>query len=293
MIIAILVVAGLCFGSFVNALVWRLHEQAALASKLSRSEKKPNKKTRELRVELQRLSVLKGRSMCPHCHHELAAVDLVPVVSWLALRGRCRYCGHPIMPQYPLVELATASLFVASYAWWPVAFSAAQIAVFVLWLLLLTGLMALLVYDVRWKLLPSRLIYPLDAIAVTMAIIAIFAAHNPWTSVLNAVLAVVVGGGLFYVLFQVSAGKWIGGGDVRLGFLLGLVAITPARSFLFIFLAALLGSLLSLPLLATKRLKRNSTIPFGPFLIVALIVVELFGHSILFWYQKTFLGFTL
>ncbi len=290
MIIAILVVVGLCFGSFVNALVWRLHEQAEVASKLSRSEKNPSKKTRELRVEQQRLSVLKGRSMCPDCHHELAAVDMVPVISWLALRGRCRYCGHPIMPQYPLVELVTAGLFVASYIWWPVAFGTAQTAIFALWLLLITGLMALLVYDIRWKLLPSRLIYPLSAIATFMAITAIATAHSPWAAVLNAILAVAVGGGLFYALFQASSGKWIGGGDVRLGFLLGLVAITPARSFLFIFLAALLGSLLSLPLLATKRLKRNSTIPFGPFLIIALIVVQLFGTAILNWYQRVFIG---
>src|SRR4051812_7602742 len=103
MIYAILVVLGLCFGSFVNALVWRIHEQAEQGSK-----KKPNKSY------IDKLSIRKGRSMCPHCRHELKALDLLPVVSWLALRGKCRYCGKPISVQYPLVELLTACLFVTS-----------------------------------------------------------------------------------------------------------------------------------------------------------------------------------
>jgi prepilin signal peptidase PulO-like enzyme (type II secretory pathway) len=154
-------------------------------------------------------------------------------------------------------------------------------------------LLALLVYDLRWTLLPNQIIYPLAVVAVAQAIIGVGSANRPAIALGNAVLAVAVGGGLFYVLYQVSKGKWIGGGDVRLGWLLGLVAATPARAVLLIFLASLLGSLISLPLLASHRLKRTSTIPFGPFLIIALVIVQLFGHSMLFWYQRTFLPFTV
>ncbi len=279
MIIAILIVVGLCLGSFVNALVWRVHEQAAEASK-----KKPDKK------HLGRLSIAHGRSMCPYCRHELGGKDLVPVLSWLVLKGRCRYCGKAISAQYPLVELATTALFVASYLWWPNEFGGTQDILFVLWLLLLVGLLALAIYDLRWRLLPSRLIYPLSLIAVLQAVITISAAARPLTALLNCVLAVAIGGGIFYFIFQVSKGKWIGGGDVRLGFLLGLVAGTPARSFLIIYLAALLGTLVSVPLLLTKRAQRNSTIPFGPFLILAAVIAQLFGHNILSWYHTTFLG---
>jgi prepilin signal peptidase PulO-like enzyme (type II secretory pathway) len=282
MIIVILVVLGLALGSFANALVWRVHEQEA-----EKGKKKSDKKY------LKRLSVASGRSMCPACRHELAGKDLIPLFSWLSLRGKCRYCGKPIAVQYPLVELATALLFVASYIWWPVAFDTAQTVIFVLWLALLTGLLALLVYDLRWSLLPNRFIYPLGFIAAAGAVISMATAQKPLTALLNVILAVVVGGGIFYVLFQVSAGKWIGGGDVKLGWLLGLVVATPARSLLFIFLAALLGSAVSLPLLATHRLKRTSTIPFGPFLIVGVIIVQLFGHAILAWYQRTFFPFTV
>jgi leader peptidase (prepilin peptidase)/N-methyltransferase len=262
MIIAIVVVVGLCLGSFVNALVWRLREE---------------------------ISIAHGRSMCPHCRHELAAKDLVPVLSWLALGGKCRYCGQPISAQYPLVEAGTAALFAASYIWWPAVINGSQTAIFVLWLGLLTGLIALAVYDLRWLLLPNRLVYPLAVIASAQALIAILAADQPMTALLNVVLAVIVGGGIFYVLFQVSKGKWIGGGDVKLGALLGLIVATPGHAVLFIFFGSVLGSLVSLPLLTKGRLKRTSVIPFGPFLIAGAIVTVLFGGDLLNWYQQTFL----
>jgi len=104
MIVVVLVVLGLCLGSFVNALVWRIHEQDRLTGK----KKKPHKK------QLDRLSILHGRSMCPDCHHELKPKDLVPLFSWLSLHGKCRYCHKPISWQYPVVELLTAGLFVFS-----------------------------------------------------------------------------------------------------------------------------------------------------------------------------------
>jgi prepilin signal peptidase PulO-like enzyme (type II secretory pathway) len=279
MIIVALVVIGLCLGSFVNALVWRIHEQEQEAAK-----KKPD------RDYLRQLSIQRGRSMCPDCRHELAAKDLVPLLSWLALRGKCRYCGKPISWQYPLVEAATALLFVASYVWWPTVASdhAVNNGLLALWLLILTGLLALLVYDLRWLLLPSRLIYRLDILAVIYALIVVVHATRPLTALLNEILAVALGGGIFYLLYQLSGGKWIGGGDVRLGWLLGLLAGTPGRSLLLIFLAAFGGSVLSLPLLAGGRLKRSSVIPFGPLLIAAMVVVQLFGTDILHWYRQLF-----
>lgn len=282
MIIAVLVVVGLCLGSFVNALVWRLHEQAGQSGK-----KKADKSDKDY---LKRLSITDGKSMCPHCHHPLAAKDLIPVLSWLMLQGRCRYCHKPISVQYPLVELATAGLFTASYIWWPEAFNMSQSVIFVLWLALLTGLVALIVYDIRWLLLPDRIVYPLGVIAAFQAVVRIIAADRPFVAFLNAVGAVLVGGGIFYLLFQFSKGKWIGGGDVKLGWLLGLIVATPARAVLFIFCGSLLGSLFSVPLLATGRLKRTSLIPFGPFLIIGAIITVLFGGDILHWYRQTFIG---
>lgn len=278
MIIAVLGIVGLCSGSFVNALVWRIREQARETDK-----KKPNTHY------LARLSIAKGRSMCPQCKHELAAKDLVPVISWLSTAGKCRYCHKPISAQYPLVEVAVALSFIASYLWWPVVFNGSQTVIFVLWLGLLSGLIALLIYDLRWLLLPDRIIYPLGAIASVQAIVAIVAANSPFIAFIDTLLAVVVGGGIFYIIFQISGGRWIGGGDVKLGWLLGLVVGTPSRSLLFIFIAAAGGSLISLPLLATGKLKRTSVVPFGPLLIIGAIIVVLFGSSILNWYQQSFM----
>lgn len=275
MIYVILVVLGLCFGSFVNALTWRLRQQEQASTQSS--------KVRE------QYSILRGRSMCVHCHHILGFWDLVPVLSWLALRGKCRYCHKPVSFQYPLVEMVTAALFVGSYAFWPVTIAGVQVVVFGLWLAEVIGLMALLVYDIRWMLLPNRLVFPLSGIAVLQALLVIVTAPRPLHALLAYIGAVIVGGGIFYVLFQVSNGKWIGGGDVKLGVLLGLLVGSFEKGLLFIFLAAVLGTLASLPLLATGRLKRTSVIPFGPFLIVGGFIAVVFGDSIIHWYNHTFL----
>ena len=262
MVIAVLLVFGLALGSFVNALVWRLHEGRDWVNE---------------------------RSECIHCHHELAAKDLVPVLSWLWLRGRCRYCHRPISAQYPIVEAATAFLFVVSYLAWPEALTGAEVAVFGLWLALLVGLMALLVYDLRWMLLPNKLVFPLTGVATLQAIVRVLSSDNFAKALLWEVLAAAIGGGIFYILFQVSNGRWIGGGDVKLGFLLGILVATPAKSLLVIFLASVLGTLVSLPLLLSKRLKGKGRIPFGPFLIAAAILTVLFGTDILHWYTHDIL----
>jgi prepilin signal peptidase PulO-like enzyme (type II secretory pathway) len=289
MIIAVLIVVGLCFGSFVNALVWRVHEQAELKEGPTQ---KPGKKTaaKATDVKLADLSISKGRSMCPNCHHTLSALDLLPVLSWLTLRGKCRYCHKPISMQYPLVELLTAVLFVVSYLAWPVNFdgSGLKIAAFIVWLPLLVGFMALIIYDLRWMLLPDRIVFPLGAIAAVFAALVIADSVHPLRAFLNLLGAILVGGGLFWLIYQFSKGKWIGGGDVKLGWLLGLAVGTPGKAALFIFGAAILGTVASLPLLASKRLKSDSVIPFGPFLIIAAIIAQLFGAVIIAWYQRTF-----
>ncbi|HSW37397.1 MAG TPA: prepilin peptidase [Candidatus Saccharimonadales bacterium] len=261
MVILILLVLGLCFGSFVNALVWRLREGR---------------------------DWVRGRSECTHCHHALAAKDLIPVLSWLTLGGKCRYCHQPI-DDTPLVEAGLALLFVLSYIYWPANLHGLEVTVFSLWLVLLIGLMALAVYDLRWMLLPNKIIFPLIAVAIAQALLKVWGANQPGQTLIQLALASLIGGGIFYLVFQFSGGRWIGGGDVKLGFLLGLIVASPVRSLLLIFLASVFGSLVSLPLVLNKRLKTSSQIPFGPFLIIAAIVVQLFGASLVAWYQQKLL----
>lgn len=278
MIIVMLVVFGLCLGSFVNALVWRLHEQEAQGEK-----KRPNKQY------LKDLSITKGRSMCPHCKHELAAKDLVPLFSWLSLAGKCRYCRKPIGWQYPLVEALTAVLFIISYLFWPQELKGLEVIAFADWCLILTGLIALAVYDLKWMLLPDRILWPVGGMALVLAALEALQAAQPLRVVLNTAIAVIIGGGLFWAIYQASKGKMIGGGDVKLGWVLGLIVMTPGKSLLFIFLASVIGTIIALPFMLTRRLNRTSTIPYGPLLILGGVLAVLWGAQLLDWYQRTFI----
>jgi len=273
--IAVLIFCGLTLGSFVNALVWRIHKQSKASSKT-----KPTTQNR--------YSILKGRSMCPDCRHELAAKDLVPVFSWLSLGGKCRYCRKPISAQYPAVELLTAILFVVSYVFWPLEWNSAGIVNFVVWLVMLTGFMALIVYDLKWMLLPNRIVYPLTQLGLLLALYNVVVDGN-LQALINTFLSVAVAGGIFYGLFQLSDGRWIGGGDVKLGILIGLILGDPYLAFLVLFLASLLGTFVIAPGMLLKKFTAKTKIPFGPFLIVATIIVQLFGLSIIEWYKQKLL----
>lgn len=274
MIIAVLIVLGLCFGSFVNALVWRLHQQSLPAKK--RAAKKED------------LSISKGRSMCPHCKHALSALDLLPVISWLALKGKCRYCKQQISSQYPLIEASTALLFVASYLLWPLNLqSSSGVFILVIWLIALVFFMALIIYDVRWMLLPNKLVYPLIGLSVVKMLVVAIVFEGGADYILNSVLAAAVAGGIFYVIYQVSKGQWIGGGDVKMGYALGFILAKPVLAFMMLFLASLLGVLVALPGLITKKTGMSSKLPFGPYLIAATIIVYLLGQRAIDWYIMT------
>ncbi|MBP7807569.1 prepilin peptidase [Candidatus Saccharibacteria bacterium] len=271
MIVLILIVLGLCLGSFTNALVWRLHE--------AEGKKKPSKK----------MSITHGRSMCVHCGHELAAKDLVPVLSWLELRGRCRYCAKPISRQYPLVEVLTTALFVVSYLYWPLQLDGPGWLQFGLWLVITVMFVALSVYDLKWMILPNKLVYIL--IGISVCLVAINLIITPLGSVLvDALAGIACLAGLFYLLFQLSGGKWIGGGDVKLAVALGLIVGGPLNAVLLLFLASLGGSIVAIPLIIAGKAKRQTHVPFGPFLITATYIVFLFGSDITLWYERVFLG---
>lgn len=276
LIALILLVLGLACGSFVNALVWRLHEQSD-SKKLKVKSKKPS----------TNLSIWNGRSMCVHCMHTLAWYDLIPVFSWLALSGKCRYCKKPISAQYPIVELVAGLVFAGSYIYWPTPVHLnGQWLLLATWLAASVGLLALAVYDLRWMLLPNKIIYPTLIVAVVgrTAYIAVFEA-KPLHAVLLWGSSVIVASGVFLALYIASKGKWIGYGDVRLGLITGTLLADPAKSLAMIFLASLIGSLVVLPSLAAGKRSLASRLPYGPFLIAATAIIVIFGDSLLNWYK--------
>lgn len=254
----LLVVLGLLLGSFVNALVWRLHEKKNWIS---------------------------DRSECPHCHHKLGVLDLVPVFSWLFLKGKCRYCRKPI-PDSPLVELAVPALFTASYVFWPEPLEGAGLYAFVFWLVFVVGLVALAVYDLKWMLLPDVIVFPLIGLAALQVLGRFILFDGSWQELMGSLTGAAVISGIFYGIFALSKGTWIGFGDVKLAIVLGLLAGGVVPALLVLFVASVIGSLLALPLVLTGRASRKSHLPFGPMLIAGVVVVVLFGQAIIDWYAN-------
>lgn len=266
MIAVILLVLGICLGSFTNALVWRIRQQS-----------KPGGKKGQY-------SITKGHSMCPKCKHRLQAGDLVPVLSWVELRGRCRYCQAKISWLYPFVELLVPALFLVSYWHWPYGFSGPAILAFGVWLAIVILLVALSAYDFKWMTLPDRLVYPLIAFSVLLSGLLVIDGGD-LKQAFSPALGAIFLSGLFWVLFQVSGGKWLGGGDVKIAVALGLIAGGLNESILLLFIASLLGSLVSIPLLI-KGKNASHKVPFGPFLISASFMVFLWGSAMIDWYTR-------
>ena len=262
---------GLIFGSFINALVFRMHE-------------KNNKKYKKID-----LSIFTGRSICPNCKHVLAPIDLIPVFSWIYLRGKCRYCKAKISVQYPLVELTTAILFLFSYILWPYGFTVIGACELFVWLVIVLGFISLSIYDLKWLILPNKAVLMLTIVGILNLLIFTIIFNHHYTGALLAILSGLIIFGFFWILFIISNGRWIGGGDVKIGFLLGLLAGTPIKSFLVIFLASLLGTLFFSPSLILSKRKIKSQIPFGPFLILASYIVFLCGSRIIDWYNTIIL----
>lgn len=258
----------------MNALVWRMHEQEKLLEK-----KRPDAK------KLAKLSVTTGRSMCSRCNHVLAPLDLVPVLSWLFLRGKCRYCGGRI-DDTPIPELLGMGVFTLSYIVWPFGFEPLGVALFIIWLASLVFMLALAVYDARWYILPTRLIIWLGGLAGVFVVVRM-AQQGVTVSRLAGLLgAVLLLWGLFRFIYAVSP-KLIGFGDVRLAVPLALFAGSPLAVCILLFVASLIGTVVALPLVVAGKKTLKHTLPFGPFLLLGCFVTVLFGDSILKWLDTT------
>lgn len=263
MVYIFITVIGFALGSFVNALAWRVYEQSVTKNK----------------TRLKRLSVTKGRSMCVHCQHELHGRDLVPVLSWLFLRGRCRYCSKPISFEYPLVEVLFTAALLCSFVFWPFELAQWQNTTLqIVWAVILVLSFALASIDIKHQLLPNNLIYSYAVLAVVISLAYALYTGDPKELSQGLLGSIVLGGG-FWLLYQVSAGKWIGGGDVRfvavMGFLLGLT-----KGFIALILSSYLATIVVIGMFFAGKYKPKMRVPFGPFLLASTYIVFLFGQDI-------------
>ncbi|KKT50557.1 MAG: Type 4 prepilin-like protein leader peptide-processing enzyme PilD [Parcubacteria group bacterium GW2011_GWF2_44_17] len=241
---------GLSIGSFINALVYRLHE------------KKP---------------IVNDRSACPLCDHRLLWHDLIPLVSFAMLRGRCRDCHKRISWQYPLVELLTGIAFILPFISYSLLVT--DYGAIISYYIFVCILLVIFAYDLRYMLIPDSISIPVIGIVFFIQTIN----HNlPITSYLVSALAA---SGFFLAQFLVSKGRWIGGGDIRLGFLIGLMLGWPVIVAVLMF-AYILGTVITLPLVLLRRQTMKSQIPFGVFLTTSTIVGMMWGREIVLWYMK-------
>jgi prepilin signal peptidase PulO-like enzyme (type II secretory pathway) len=153
------------------------------------------------------------------------------------------------------------------------------------WLIILTGFISLSLFDFKKFLLPSRIVYSLVFITVISLIVRIILLKNT-AIIFDPLLSAIVFFSFFYFILMFSRGEWIGGGDVRLAFLLGLQFTSPVFVFITLFLSSLFGLLFSLPMILKNRKKITTQIPFGPFLIFSAFVSVIWGERIIHWYTN-------
>lgn len=257
-------------------------------------------------------SPFKGRSHCEYCKENLKAKDLVPLLSYLAIKGKCRYCSKKLSPYYPISELITGLAFlgIASYL------NVFQAGTPLIWInfaymsTISSFLIIILLADIKYKIIPNKVVFPAIFFMLAIMIVSFgFIAYSSYfqlkadafgkylievgywkdqmmflarslgiTLFTSALLA-----GFFWFLIWVTKGKGMGGGDVKLAFLIGLINGFPL-SIIAIVLAFLSGAIYSTLLMIIKRKGMKDVIPFGPFLILGSVAAFIFGQQIFNWY---------
>lgn len=248
-LIAFVFLLGLAFGSFLNVVVDRMviHEK------------------------------ITGRSYCDHCRKILTPLDLMPVVSYLILGGKCRYCKRKISLQYPAVELLTGIVFAAVFYFQVNGGQVNFLNIF--YLLLVSFLMVVtFVFDYKYQLIPTTLVFGVSLFSLFYNFFtlnsALFVEH---------VLAAFLAATFFGAIVLLTRGRGMGSGDIVLAFLIGMVlGLKPM--ILAVFLAFLLGSVVALVLVTIGRKRFRQTIAFGPFLVVGFYLSLFWYPQIIDWY---------
>ena len=264
---------GLLVGSFLNVVILRLPRKL---------DWQWRRDAREILEEPEIYDppppgIVVESSHCPHCKHKLAWFENIPLISWLALRGKCRHCKAPISIQYPLVELLTALLVVASvwrfgFGWQ--GFGASLLSCF---LVALSGI------DLRTRLLPDQLTLPLMWLGLIASLENLYMV--PKAAVLGAIAGYVSLWSVWWLFKQLTGKEGMGHGDFKLlaaiGAWVGLKGVLPA-----ILLSSLVGAIIGSIWLAAKGRDRATPIPFGPYLAIAGWVVFFWGQDLIDAYLR-------
>jgi len=242
----IFIITGLAVGSFLEVVIYRV----------------PRK-----------LSIVRPASFCPNCKKKIAFYDNIPVLSYIILRGRCRYCKSKIPVKSLLVEIITALLFLANYIIFGLSINTAIGIIFC------CALIAVSFIDIEFKIIPNVIVLPLTVVGLALNIAS--DPSNWWMP-----LAFSVGAFVFMLIIHLISPRGMGMGDVKLSLMAGAFLVRNVVSGLF--LGFLLGSLYGLSLIIIKRKKLKQAIPFGPFISLGSIISLFWGNNILKWYISFF-----
>lgn len=237
-------VLGLVVGSFLNVVVFRID----------------NLKT-----------IWLSRSHCPKCKKTLLWYDMVPVLSYLVLHGKCRFCKTKISSQYPIVEFFTGLAFLLLFLMFGLTF-----ALF-FYLVIFSILIVVFVYDLKFQMVPESFVW----VALVLALLGswYFGNFGFW----NMILGGVVGAAIPGILVWVSKERWMGSGDIKIGAILGALCGYPVVLF-GMFLAFLVGAIVGLIYIKVVGKTIKAAIPFAPFIIFAAYVSVMYGAAIVSWY---------
>ncbi len=220
-----------------------------------------------------------GRSYCDHCKAKLGVFDLVPVVSFFSLGAKCRFCKQPLSWQYPLVESATAVLFAFTF-WHLAGDSNLSLSTLIYYLFLISVVEVVAVVDWKFSLIPTTFVF---AASIVSLFYNYFVLPSPLF--LDHIMAA-FGAALFFLVIVVATrGRGMGQGDVVLAFLMGIVLGTQGVA-VSVFLAFLMGALVSIGLIIFKKRKFGQTVPFAPFLAGGFLLALFWAGPIVNWYLQ-------
>ncbi|QPC48415.1 prepilin peptidase [Mangrovibacillus cuniculi] len=223
----------------------------------------------------QKKSIVAPRSACPHCGHELKAWELIPVVSYFLVRGKCSSCRTPISPIYPIMEALTGFLF--AFAYWKVGLSAELLVA----LLLISLLVIISISDLHFMLIPDRILL---WFASFFLVTHIWFSWIPW---LDSFIGAAVGFILLLLIAIISKGG-MGGGDIKLYAVIGFV-LGWKLTLLSFMLASAFGAVVGVILMTFRKASRKQAVPFGPFISLGVLVAYFNGEDLIFWYVTYFM----
>ena len=266
---------GAIFGSYAVATVWRLRSRelsTVRSADLSTADQKEHQQLIK-RARLDKVTIATDHSRCLHCQHRLAWFDLIPIISWLSLKGRCRYCNKSIGWTEFLTEVILGGLFAMSY----VVYRGNWLEL-VIWLALLVVLTILFIYDAKWQLLPTKILWVAIGLAMMLAVVNVTnqlqAGVVSKTLIIHYLGAVSLLSGLYWLLAMISRESWVGMGDAYVGAVVALVLGNFWLASVALFLANLSGCILVvIKAILSKKSIRRMRIAFGPMFIGALIAV--------------------